>query len=321
MLPRLGRKLWGDGDRAAKPLAPQDVKFVYHHAAHVKRRREVTFRRRRNASMAGTDRRQKSVEGGPAVVLVRPQLGENIGTAARAMANFGLDDLRLVAPRDGWPNGKARAAASGADNVIDSAQVFETTAEAIADLTLVLATTARARDMVKPVETPKSAVARLATQLGRGENAGVLFGPERAGLHNDDVALSDAILAVPVNPAFSSLNLAQAVLLVGYEWFGREECRVNADREISFGDTRPASKAELIGFFEHLEGALDKSGFLFPFEKRPSMVRSLRNLFQREGLTEQDVRTLRGVVSSLTGAHKLKEIGSKSPVAGQEVDK
>lgn len=249
--------------------------------------------------VAGTDVKQQAITGGPAVVLVRPQLGENIGTAARAMANFGLDDLRLVAPRDGWPSQKARSAASGADWVIDGASVHATTEEAVADLGLVLATTARTRDMVKLVETPKSAVARLAAEISAGRRAGVLFGPERAGLTNEDVALADAILAVPVNPAFASLNLAQAVLLVGYEWFGAR-AGVTPEPVLKLGDTRPATKAELIGFFEHLEGALDEAGFLHPPEKRPSMVLNIRNMFQREGLTEQDVRTLRGVVSALT---------------------
>jgi len=234
-------------------------------------------------------------------VLVRPQLGENIGTAARAMANFGLDDLRLVAPRDGWPSQKAQAAASGADWVIDGAKVYRSTEAAVADLTLVLATTVRTRDMVKTVFAPKSAAMRLLAEMNRGQK----FGAERAGLTNDDITLADAIVTVPVNPAFGSLNLAQAVLLIGYEWFAARNGEAPA-RELKLGDTRPANRAELIGFFEHLEGALDDAGFLLPVEKRPSMVRSLRNMFQREGLTEQDVRTLRGVVSALTRAHERR---------------
>lgn len=256
--------------------------------------------------MAGTDRtRNGGTSGdGPAIILVRPQLGENIGTAARAMANFGLADLRIVAPRDGWPNERARAAASGADWVIDDARIYETSEAAIAELTYVLATTARSRDMVKPVETPVSATERMAVERDDGHKAGVLFGPERTGLTNDEVALADAILFVPVNPAFASLNLAQAVLLIGYEWFGRHGAGQGAAPEMPMAATRPATKAELGGFFEHLERELDASGFLRPPEKRPSMVRSLRNLFQRTQLTEQDIRTLRGVVASLTRTHE-----------------
>lgn len=257
--------------------------------------------------MAGTNKKREVASGGPAIILVRPQLGENIGTAARAMANFGLNDLRLVTPRDGWPSEKARAAASGADWVIDGARVFDSLEEAIEDLTLVLATTARSRDMVKLVETPKSGVVRLAAEIAKGQKAGVLFGAEKAGLKNDDVALADAVLAVPVNPGFASLNLAQAVLLIGYEWFGREGGGVDAAPKLHLGETRPATKGELVGLFEHLERELDEAGFLKPVEKRPSMVRSIRNLFQREGLTEQDVRTLRGVVSSLTRTHERRK--------------
>lgn len=251
--------------------------------------------------MAGTDQTKadRARDGdAPAIVLVRPQLGENIGTAARAMLNFGLSDLRLVAPRDGWPSERARAAASGADLVIDRARLFADSKEAVADLDFVIATTARARDMVKPVLTPAAAAAKLREAIAAGGRAGVMFGPERTGLENDEVVLADALVMVPVNPAFASLNLAQAVLLIGYEWFKASD-RTAAER-IDYLQTRPATKEELLGFFEHLEGELDRFGFLKPPEKRPSMVRNLRNLFQRAGLTEQEVRTMRGVVASLT---------------------
>lgn len=251
--------------------------------------------------MAGTDQTKadRAREGdAPAIVLVRPQLGENIGTASRAMLNFGLSDLRLVAPRDGWPSERARAAASGADLVIDHARLFADSKEAVADLDFVIATTARARDMVKPVLTPAAAAAKLREAIAAGGRAGVMFGPERTGLENDEVVLADALVMVPVNPAFASLNLAQAVLLIGYEWFKASD-RTAAER-IDYLQTRPATKEELLGFFEHLEGELDRFGFLKPPEKRPSMVRNLRNLFQRAGLTEQEVRTMRGVVASLT---------------------
>jgi tRNA/rRNA methyltransferase len=169
--------------------------------------------------MAGTNHKKPAVTGGPAIVLVKPQLGENIGTAARAMANCGLDDLRLVAPRDGWPNDKAVAAASGADSVLDKARLYPNVPAAIADLRRVYAATARDRYMVKRIVTPRLAAAEIAGFLGVGEACGVLFGPERTGLVNDDIALADTVLSVPLNPAFSSLNLAQAVLIVGYEWF------------------------------------------------------------------------------------------------------
>ncbi|MBO6679915.1 RNA methyltransferase [Parvibaculum sp.] len=251
--------------------------------------------------MAGTDHTRNdpsTAAPGPAVILVAPQLGENIGTAARAMLNFGLTDLRLVRPRDGWPNERARAAASGADVVIDGARLFDTTAEAVAGLDYVVATTARARDMVKPILTPEAAAARMREAFAGGGHAGLLFGPERTGLENDDLAFADALMMVPVNPAFASLNLAQCVLLMSYEWHKAGDA-TEAVR-IDYQQTRPANKEELLGFFEHLEGELDRFGFLKPPEKKPSMIRNLRNMFQRAALTEQEVRTLRGVVAALT---------------------
>lgn len=251
--------------------------------------------------MAGTDQTRKDeapLEAGPAVILVAPQLGENIGTAARAMLNFGLTDLRLVRPRDGWPNERARAAASGADIVVDGARLFGSTAEAVADLDYVIATTARARDMVKPILTPAAAASGLRAAIQKGGRAGLLFGPERTGLENDDLALADALMMVPVNPAFASLNLAQCVLLMSYEWHKAGDATEAA--RIDYQQTRPANKDELLGFFQHLEGELDRFGFLKPPEKKPSMIRNLRNMFQRAALTEQEVRTLRGVVAALT---------------------
>src|SRR5712671_5241659 len=169
--------------------------------------------------MAGTDNSKSGITGGPAIILVEPQLGQNIGTAARAMANCGLDDLRLVRPRDGWPSDKAVAAASGADAVLDKARLYPSIAAAIADLSHVYASTARDRYMVKRELTPRHAAEEMREFLARDEPCGVLFGPERTGLVNDDVALADTVITVPLNPAFSSLNLAQAVLIVGYEWF------------------------------------------------------------------------------------------------------
>jgi tRNA/rRNA methyltransferase len=259
--------------------------------------------------MAGTDRTKgrlypghmkdgRSAPGaGPVIILVEPQLGENIGTAARAMLNCGLGDLRLVRPRDGWPNRKAAAAASGADVVIENARLFETTAEAIADLARVYATTARHRGQITPVVTPRQAAAEMRAALAEGERVGVLFGPERTGLVNDDIPLADTVLQVPLNPAFSSLNLGQAVLLVGYEWF--QSGSDAPPRALVTNETGPASKAELMNFFAHLEQELDDCGFLRNRAQRPSMVRNIRNIFQRALLTEQEIRTLHGIVKEL----------------------
>jgi len=249
----------------------------------------------------------------PAVILFEPQLGENIGFAARAMANFGLTELRLVAPRDGWPNDKALAAAAGAA-VIDAATLYPNLEAAIADMNFLLATTARPRDMVKPVLTPKRAAAELARRRGQGERTGVLFGPERSGLDNDVVALADAIITAPVDSTFASLSLPQAVLLVAYEWLQAEEPRPSLGRAtahdgpavegLDLAGTRPATRAELMGLFGHLEGELDKAGFLRPPEKRPTMIRAIRNMFHRMGATEQDVRTWRGIVAALSDRTK-----------------
>jgi len=235
----------------------------------------------------------------PAIVLVEPQMAENIGMVARAMLNCGLDDLRLVRPRPRWPHPRAVATASGADRVVNGARVFPTTEAAIADLRLVFAATVRARDMALRVATPRRAAGemRAFAALGQGQ-PGVIFGKESKGLANDDVALADAIVTVPVNPAFASLNLAQAVFAVAYEWFAKG-ADVPPSRLRTNPRTRPATKEELVGFFAHLERELDACGFLRLKHKRPIMVRNLRALFQRAGLTEQEVRTLRGVVAGL----------------------
>ncbi len=248
----------------------------------------------------------------PVIILAEPQLGENIGTAARAMANFGLYELRLVNPRDGWPSESADKAASGALFVTQNARVFESMEEAIGDLTCVYGTTARPRDMVKPVVTPETAARQIHRHVQKREGrTGLMFGRERWGLNNDEIALCDAICMAPVNPQFASLNIAQAVLLLGYEWFkqgdpetlGRRtefDSQSGEDMGMAAKGTRPATKKELIGFFEHLEGALDESGFLWPPEKRPNMVRNLRHMFHRLQATEQDIRSLRGIVASLS---------------------
>lgn len=235
--------------------------------------------------------------GGPVVVLVRPQLGENIGTAARAMMNCGLSDLRLVAPRDGWPSETALRASSGAERVVEAARLFDTTTQAVTDLNRLYATTARPRDMRKPVVTPRAAAPEILDATARDERVGVLFGRESWGLDNDDVVLADAVIEVPLNPAHTSLNLAQAVLLVAYEWW--IAASAPRERRMPNRGSRRANQEELRDLFEHLERELDASGFLYPPEKRPVMVRNIRNMLQRADLTEQEVRTMRGIVASL----------------------
>ena len=239
--------------------------------------------------------------GGPAIILIEPQLGENIGTAARAMANFGLWDLRLVRPRDGWPNEKAVAAASRADHVIERVRVFDTLQDAIADLTLVFATTARSRDMQKEVIGPDEAGRRLAAHIGGGQGAGILFGREKWGLLNEEVALADTVVTLPVEPAFASLNIAQAVLILAYEWRLQ-----SGGGHLPFGSglAETAPKSELIGLFEHLEGVLDQTGFFTTPDKRPSMVNNLRTALSRGNFSSQEIRTLRGVISSIDRRHE-----------------
>ena len=240
----------------------------------------------------------------PVIVLVRPQLGENIGMAARAMLNCGLSSLRLVKPRDGWPNPKAERAASGADVVLDKARVFDTVAEAVADLQHVVATTARNRELAQRIITPRRAASEMRGWIGGGEKVGILFGPERTGLTNDDMVQADTALSIPLNPQFSSLNIAQAVLLVAYEWAMAGE-DTPAER-MSDHSTRPATKDELQNLFDHLERALDQSGFLRHKAMRPAMVNNLRALLQRANMTEQEVRTFHGVIKFLS-KHKHEE--------------
>jgi tRNA/rRNA methyltransferase len=235
---------------------------------------------------------------GPAIILVEPQLGENIGAVARAMLNCGLTDLRLVKPRDGWPSDPARRAAAGADIVIDGARLFDAVEAAITDLQTVYATTARLRDMVKPVLSPKAAVERIVTAEGRGQTTGVMFGPERSGLTNDHVALADAALTFSLNPGFTSLNLAQAVLLVGWEW--RQQSTEAPPAEMVPLISQPATHGDMAHLYAHIETELEAGGFYFPPENRPHMVRNLRNLLTRANLTEQDVKTLHGVIACLS---------------------
>jgi len=255
--------------------------------------------------MAGTDRSRAAASAagpGPAVILVAPQLGENIGAAARAMLNFGLTDLRLVAPRDGWPSAAARASASGADSVIDAARVFPDTQSAVADCNRLFATTARPRYMVKPVMTPREAAPAMRAAVAAGRRVGVMFGGERAGLDNDDVARADTVVTAPLNPGFASLNLAQAVLLVAAEWWQAvpppDDAGGDADRPPE------APKALLFNLFEHLERELDAAAFFRVPEKRGSMVRTIRNLIARAAPTEAEVGLLHGIVTALSGRRK-----------------
>jgi len=235
---------------------------------------------------------------GPAIIMVEPQLGENIGTAARAMANFGLLDLRIVNPREGWPNEKAVSASSGSP-AIEHVRVFDTTAAAIADLGFVYATTARQREVAKPVAGPREAVARMRALAGEGRASGILFGRERTGLTNEEVSLADAILTLPVDPGFSSLNVAQAVLVMAYEW--RLSGFVKEGEALPFAapEEPQAPKEALVHLFEHLEAALEAVNFFRPAEKKPHVIASLRNILQRAGLSEPEVRSLRGVIAAL----------------------
>ena len=261
---------------------------------------------------AGTDKTKRWAEvAGPIIVLVEPQLGENIGAAARVMANFGLSRLRLVKPRDGWPNIHARRSASGADRVLDESALYETVKAAIADCALVLATTARAHDQAKPVIGPDAAAALLAPHVDSGENVAVLFGRERYGLENDEVALADRIVTFPVNPAFASLNLAQAVAIIAYEWFKRV-----SGGELPFAMPRRselARKQQIEAFFSNLEQELDAIEYFRPLDKRATMLVNLRNIFARMQPTQQDIQTLHGIVMALSE-------GRKGPARGGVLD-
>lgn len=260
---------------------------------------------------SGTDKTKTWIAGGPIVILVEPQLGDNIGAAARAMANFGLSRLRLIKPRDGWPNPRAYVAASGADRILDEATLHDSIEAAIADCAYVLATTARAHDQAKPVISPEEAARVMAPRVAGGDAVGVLFGRERYGLENTEVALTDAIVTLPVNPAFASLNLAQAVLVVGYEWF--KHVTGGALPFAMPQKSEPATKEQLLAFFENVERELDKVEFFRPAEKHETMMINLRNIFHRMQPTRQDIQTLSGVIMSIAE-------GRKGPARGGVLD-
>jgi tRNA/rRNA methyltransferase len=264
-------------------------------------------------SGSGTDRTKSGRDlAGPLVILVEPQLGENIGMAARAMGNFGLTRLRIVNPRDGWPNVHAKRAAAGADHILDRAELFDTVAQAVADCTLLFATTARAHDQAKPVVGPEAAAREIVGQIGEGGGeVGILFGRERSGLLSDEVAIANRIVTFPVNPGFASLNLAQAVLLMGYEWF-----KLSTAGTLPFAmpeRSEPASQHQMDAFFDNLVRELDKVEFLRPAEKRETMLVNLRNIFTRMDPTKQDMHTLHGVVMAIAE-------GRKGPAKGGVLD-
>lgn len=244
---------------------------------------------------------------GPTIVLVEPQLGENIGAAARAMANFGLRRLIVVNPRDGWPNEAARSAAALAVKIVDNAEVVSRLEEAVAPFHFLAATTARGRFLAKPVATPEAAVAAMKRRLEEGQRCAILFGKERSGLENAEIALADVIVTAPVDPAYASLNLAQSVLLIAYEWqkctnplgLGRKLPDSPYGPGARYAANRPADKSEMLGFFKHLEDELDACGFLYPPEKRQTMINNIRTMFTRMAPSEQEVRTLRGIIANL----------------------
>ncbi len=253
-----------------------------------------------------------AIPGSPVVVLVRPQLADNIGSVARCMANGGLFHLRLVAPRDGWPQDRAWRTASGADAILEAARLYESVPEAVADLQRVYATCPRPRHIIKPVMTARAGAADIRDAASRDLRCGILFGPERAGLDNDDMAAADTWIRYPLNPDFDSLNLAQAVMVMAYEWWTAAE--PTPPRQLLTHKTRVATKSELDGLLDHLVDQLDACGFLRNAPKRPGMVRNLRHLFERGEITEQEIRTLRGVVTGLAlGRRRLGRLEDAEP--------
>jgi len=261
---------------------------------------------------AGTDKTKRWIAGpAPVVILVEPQLGENIGATARAMANFGLSKLRLIKPVQGWPNEKARVMAAGADRILEEAVLYDSVEAAIGDASLVFAATARAHDQAKPVVSAEEAARISVPRVAAGETVALLFGRERNGLENHEVALADQIITLPVNPAFASLNLGQAVLVIAYEWF--KHVTQNALPFSMPEKSAPAPKEQLMAFFADLERELERVEFFRPEEKRATMTINLRNIFHRMQPTQQDIQTLHGVVTSIVE-------GRKGPARGGVLD-
>src|SRR5215468_4433950 len=261
---------------------------------------------------AGTDKTKRWIETpAPIVVLVEPQLGENIGATARAMANFGLPRLRLVKPQQGWPNERAHVMAAGADRILDGAVLYDSLNDAIGDCSFVLATTARNHDQAKPVISADAAAAEMAQRVSGGENVAIIFGRERIGLENHEVALADRIVTLPVNPAFASLNLAQAVVICAYEWF--KHMSGNALPFAMPQKSEPVTREQLLAFFGNVERELDKVEFFRPAEKHDTMTINLRNIFHRMQPTRQDIQTLNGVIMAIAE-------GRKGPARGGVLD-
>ena len=304
-----GVRLTGTGSKTAHVTSLRQLERTWAGETYWYWARRILRKLRHGVRRAEVSGQAFAEEGAsPVVILKEPQLADNVGMVARAMGNFGLDSLRLVNPRDGWPNDKARIAASGANYIIDHAKSFDSLDTAMADLNWVAATTARQRDLRKPVMTPLEAVKEMRRRIATGERCGVLFGRESSGLENADVANVDAVIMIPVNAAFASLNLAQATLIFGYEWLRGHEAatlgRVTKNEQalesgLRLGHDRPASKAELLQFFEHLEAELERLGFFQSPEKRPKIERRLRTMFTRMAATDQEVRILRGIVATL----------------------
>ena len=247
--------------------------------------------------MSGTNRKNRLISEGPVIILVCPQLGENIGSSARAMANFGLRELRLVAPRDGWPSTSAKASAAKADYILEEAELHDTLESALGDINYAYATTARQREMLKPVNSPEQSAIELRRRHNSGDRTALIFGRERYGLESTEVALADEIITFPVNPAYASLNLSQAVLLMSYEWFKTS----NPDLPILEPSSCPAEKQDLFHLFDHLESALDTTDYFRPAHKKATMVENLRTIFQKVKLSKQEIHALRGVISSFEG--------------------
>ena len=245
----------------------------------------------------------------PAIILCRPQMGENIGAAARAMLNFGLTDLRIVAPRDGWPNERADATASGALDVMPAPAVYDTLEEAISDLHFTIATSARRRDMIKPVYNPASAMDEIMTRSNNEQKTGIIFGPERTGLTNEEISLCQSLITFPTNPDFASINLAQSVLLTAYEWHktaNNEAYDSQSAPTMDMNDSHPAPLDEVTGFIERLEQDLEERRFFRTPEMKPTMMTNIRNIFTRADISDQELRTLHGILSALRG-NKIQE--------------
>lgn len=266
----------------------------------------IPAKKNKNRGMTGTDHtKTATIANAPVVILVNPQMGENIGATARAMLNCGVAELRLVNPRDGWPSERAEAMSSGALGLMPPVQVFTSTAEAIADLHHIYATTARPRDMVKNVMTARSAATDMRVRESTGQRIGLLFGAERSGLDNNDVALAGTVITIPLNPGFSSLNLAQAVLLVTYEWMVAGD--KTPERQMINNDSFPATQDSMTNLYQRLEDELEQNRFFRSPEMKPTVLRNLHAMLTRAEMTDQEIKTFHGIITSLLGRKNTKD--------------